>query len=386
MTISSSTRKAGPYTGNGVTTVFSFSFKVFTQADLEVIRTDLDEIESTLVLGTDYTVTLNANQNSNPGGNITMLSAPATGFKITITSDLAYTQNLDLTNQGGFYPTTINDALDRATIQIQQLAEQVSRSVKTDISSAITPDQLLDQITQDVADAALSADQAQTSATAAQNTFNTFRGQYYGTASSDPAVDPLGAAPTAGDLYFNTASNTMRVYTGTAWQDVVQGVSFPYTTFSGNGSTTAFTLTGTPGSLGSIEAFISGVRQTPGTDYTWSGGTTLTFTSAPPSGTNNVFVRWLTTQAINVPADGSVTTAKIADAAVTPAQLADGVGTGNNQYVKRDASARIPIGTNWSVFESGGVLFFRSGTTNLAKLDASGNLTVAGNVTAYGTV
>ncbi len=64
----------------------------------------------------------------------------------------------------------------------------------------------------------------------------------------------------------------------------------------------------------------------------------------------------------------------------------NGAGTGNNQYVKRDSSARIPIGANWSVFESGGVLYFRSGSTNYAKLDASGNLTVAGNVTAYGTV
>lgn len=64
----------------------------------------------------------------------------------------------------------------------------------------------------------------------------------------------------------------------------------------------------------------------------------------------------------------------------------NGTGTGNSQYVQRDSSARIPIGTNWSVFESAGVLYFRSGTTNLAKLDASGNLTVAGNVTAYGTI
>jgi len=64
----------------------------------------------------------------------------------------------------------------------------------------------------------------------------------------------------------------------------------------------------------------------------------------------------------------------------------NGAGIGNNQYVKRDASARIPIGANWSVFESGGVLYFRRGTTNMAKLDASGNLTVAGDVIAFGTV
>lgn len=42
--------------------------------------------------------------------------------------------------------------------------------------------------------------------------------------------------------------------------------------------------------------------------------------------------------------------------------------------------------TNWTVIESGGVLFFRYAGVNKAKLDSSGNLTVTGNVTGYGTV
>lgn len=42
--------------------------------------------------------------------------------------------------------------------------------------------------------------------------------------------------------------------------------------------------------------------------------------------------------------------------------------------------------TNWTITESGGVLYFATSGTNKAKLDASGNLTVTGNVTAYGTV
>jgi len=41
---------------------------------------------------------------------------------------------------------------------------------------------------------------------------------------------------------------------------------------------------------------------------------------------------------------------------------------------------------NWTVTESSGVLYFATGGTNKMKLDASGNLTVTGNVTAYGTV
>lgn len=72
------------------------------------------------------------------------------------------------------------------------------------------------------------------------------------------------------------------------------------------------------------------------------------------------------------------------------ADLADlatnGAGTGNSQYVKRDSSAKVPIGSTWKVYESGGVLYFEVSGTAKAKIDASGNLTVTGNVTAYGTV
>lgn len=72
------------------------------------------------------------------------------------------------------------------------------------------------------------------------------------------------------------------------------------------------------------------------------------------------------------------------------ADLADlatnGAGTGNNQYVKRDASAKAPLGSTWKVYESSGVLYFEVSGVAKAKLDGSGNLTVTGNVTAYGTV
>lgn len=49
----------------------------------------------------------------------------------------------------------------------------------------------------------------------------------------------------------------------------------------------------------------------------------------------------------------------------------------------------FPLGSafgGWTVKESGGVLYFAVSGVNKMKLDASGNLTVVGNVTAYGTV
>src|SRR5210317_2605472 len=59
--------------------------------------------------------------------------------------------------------------------------------------------------------------------------------------------------------------------------------------FDGEGSTTDFTLDVAPSSTLDIEVFVGNVRQDPNSAYTLSG-TTLTFTGAPPSGTNNIYV------------------------------------------------------------------------------------------------
>jgi len=80
--------------------------------------------------------------------------------------------------------------------------------------------------------------------------------------------------------------------------------------FSGNNSTTAFTLSGDPGSENNTQVYVSGVYQEKDT-YSVSG-TTLTFSTAPPTGTSNIEVVWTAPLAIGTPSDGTVTTAKIA--------------------------------------------------------------------------
>ena len=59
--------------------------------------------------------------------------------------------------------------------------------------------------------------------------------------------------------------------------------------FDGDGSTTDFTLDVAPSSTLDIEVFVGNVRQDPNSAYTISG-TTLSFTGAPPTGTNNIYV------------------------------------------------------------------------------------------------
>ena len=79
-------------------------------------------------------------------------------------------------------------------------------------------------------------------------------------------------------------------------------VAFLTDTFSGNGSTVAFTMSVAPATTTSILIAVTGVVQDPST-YSVSG-TTLTFSAAPPSGTNNISVRYM-----GIPASGVTTTA-----------------------------------------------------------------------------
>lgn len=327
MTISSTTRTAGPYTGTGLVGTYPFLFKVMNANEVSAYTVSSTSVETTLVYGINYSVTLNANQDASPGGFITLLPVGtklAAGTSLVLTSSAPNLQLLDLTNQGGFYPDTINDALDRATIQIQQLQTQLDRTVKTQVTDTVTPDELLASIKTSELSAA-------TSANAALSTYNTFRGTYYGALAGDPTVDPLGNLPTQGDFYFNTTNQVCRAKTSTAWADV--GAATPVTIrvqrFSGNDTTVAFTLTNAASFENACEIFINGVAQVPGVDYTLAQNpgtqllTDITFTTAPPTGTNNIYVR--TTNAVSGQTvnDGSITTGKLASLAVTGAKIAD---------------------------------------------------------------
>lgn len=244
MSISSTTRKTQA-TGNGVATAFAFSFKVFQASDLLVVLTNLASVDTTQTLTTNYTVALNANQDSNPGGTVTMLVAPASGYRLTIASQVPQTQPVVLTNTGGFYPTVINDGLDRQTILSQQLADASSRALTLPVSAP----------------------------------------------TGISATLPLPSAGSA--VGWNSAANALENLDPETLVTIVAYGTARADTFSGTGSQTVFTLLANPGAINNLDVSISGVTQRPGIDYTWSTGTTLTFTSAPPAGTNNILVRYL---------------------------------------------------------------------------------------------
>ena len=78
-------------------------------------------------------------------------------------------------------------------------------------------------------------------------------------------------------------------YVGTPIDTTNQFQSLVGKRFSGDASTTAFTLDIAPSSTLDIEVFVENVRQDPNSAYTLNG-TTMTFAAAPPSGTNNIYV------------------------------------------------------------------------------------------------
>jgi len=87
---------------------------------------------------------------------------------------------------------------------------------------------------------------------------------------------------------------------------ITQGFTPQVDFFSGNASTTAFTLSRPVASVYQMIVNVANVDQNPGSAYTVTGNT-ITFSSAPPSGTNNIWVEYtsLITQTI-APSQGTV--------------------------------------------------------------------------------
>lgn len=113
-----------------------------------------------------------------------------------------------------------------------------------------------------------------------------------------------------------------------------KSVTYLVDTFSGNASEVNFTLRVEPVSKAALLVFVDGARKTTN-EYTVVGST-LTFNSAPASGTNNIQVVFLGLYAaVNITTDASISTNKLVDQAVTTDKIADNAVT----------SAKIAPGT-----------------------------------------
>lgn len=167
MSVQNITRRAGPYVGTGLVSAYTFAFKVFRPEDVKVARSesaDASAQDEALKFGTDYTVKLNANQDEKAGGTVTLVSPLAEGLRLSILSAITPDQQMVLTNHDGFLPTTLNESADKAIALIQELKEEVGRSLRVPASADKTPEDLTEELLSAQADARKFADAAQQSA------------------------------------------------------------------------------------------------------------------------------------------------------------------------------------------------------------------------------
>ena len=333
MTISSTTVK-NSYSGNGSTTAFAYTFKIFANTDLQVIIRSSTGTETVKTLTTHYTV---SGVGDASGGNVTFTSGniPASGETVVIRRAVPQTQAIDYIANDPFPAESHEEGLDRATMTTQQVQEELDRSLKlsrtntmtsteftvgaTDrankilafdesgeisvtqelgsfkgnwssgtayvardlvkdtstnnifivneahtasgsqplttntnsakydlivdaatattqasnaatsatasassataaASSATTASTQASNASSSATAAASSATAAAASATSAANSADAFDDIYLGSKSSDPSTDNDGDALAAGMLYFNTTSDQLKVYSGSAWQ------------------------------------------------------------------------------------------------------------------------------------------------------------------------
>ena len=141
MAITTTSRQTTAFTsGNN----FAFGFKVFDTSDVKVIQIDTTtKAETVLTLTSNYTVTLNDDQDANPGGTVTLVSSGnpqnlGSGLNIVITSKVEAKQQTELTNQGGFFPEVINDSLDKAVILLQQQQAVLDKTIKFPLTDSVS--------------------------------------------------------------------------------------------------------------------------------------------------------------------------------------------------------------------------------------------------------
>lgn len=218
MTVSS-TLAAVTYVGNGHTQVWSFPFKILAEADLQVLRTDAAEhIE---VVSSGYLV---EHIGEEAGGTVTypvtgpMLPA---GEKLTLRRLVRRVQDLDLQNQGGFFPDVIEAQFDRVVMMVQEVEEKADRAVKVGISSGLDPDAMVADVYETaaaVAEDAAASERAALNAEAARDAAETARlaaeSHAAAIALPDPAVGTFIQGNATGDGWQAASPDAVRFAIG----------------------------------------------------------------------------------------------------------------------------------------------------------------------------
>ncbi|WP_337509619.1 hypothetical protein [Desulfovibrio sp.] len=205
MTLETTVSKA-VYTGNGATTEFPFSFKVWDEDQILVSVTDTRGYGQETG---EYSVTLSAG-----GGTVFYLhdGAPLpSGWKLALTRDMPFTQEDDYITGTRFDPEVIETALDKATAERQQLLEQFQRAVILPPTSDETPEGMAQELLRARDEAVKSAGTAKNSEQAAADSASNAADSEQAAAEHEQAARQL--LKNAQDTFLNINSITAEAET-----------------------------------------------------------------------------------------------------------------------------------------------------------------------------
>lgn len=180
------------FEGNGTATDFPFSFKVWGTEQLSVTLTGPDG-NSRPASGWNARL-------DDDGGSVTYLhdGAPLpAGWKLAITRNMPFEQQIDLVSGTRFDAEVIETALDKATAERQQLLEQLQRAVILPPTSDGTPEDMAQELLRARDEAVKSAGAAKNSEQAAADSASDADDSEQAAATSAEAADQSRAEAAA---------------------------------------------------------------------------------------------------------------------------------------------------------------------------------------------
>jgi hypothetical protein len=129
MSLASATSRMAPYTGNGSTATYAYTFKIFSDSDLLVTKRLISTgAETELVLDADYTVT---GAGTSSGGNVVLSAGNlSSSYELHIRRKRPLTQSTSIRNESSFNAGTHEDTFDKLTMVDQQQQDEIDRSMK----------------------------------------------------------------------------------------------------------------------------------------------------------------------------------------------------------------------------------------------------------------
>jgi len=120
------------YAGDDGTVDFVFHFDLNLSSELVVTLVSATGVESLQVENSDYTVAgTNSNYRAVPGGTVTFAVAPTTGYTVVLSRQIEPTQDRNASTLAR--PTSIQDAVDKLTLGLQDALDQIKRALRTPI-------------------------------------------------------------------------------------------------------------------------------------------------------------------------------------------------------------------------------------------------------------